>query len=202
MGAVNKRLSSFPPSQRNEVERLLKSYRRRVAQELTPVAAPYNATTTIVNLAVPADEIGINSAMHLQAMIECTNTSAGIVSFTPIIALGGTTLWTDAAPIPDVGTDVTKMMLIDCRIFWANPTTVFLAGFISISADVTIADTGSGALASVADVGTATVIQTSPIYHTITSANIQRDQAITVAMTIPNTSTCSAICKTAALWVE
>lgn len=199
---------SFPRAQREELRAALKRMRRRVDENLSTVAAAHNATTTLASLICPAAEVDVGTVMHLQVAGTLTNTSGSPVAFTPLIALNGTTVYTDAVAVDDAGTDNTKAFLIDVRLTYTAESVVVAHGLIAVSADSTAADTGTGSLLVPQDAGppiTALAEQVavvSPIYHTLSSQVRNRDQIVSVTLAIPNTATASASKRFAGLWAE
>lgn len=212
---VQRALRSFPPQQQADLMRALQGMRRRVDTNLTAVSLPVNATTTAATLTCPANELYEGACMHLQVSGTVTATSATTNTMTPLIALNGTTLWTDLCTVGAVNTTA-KAFLIDCRIYWQTPFVVVASGLIAVSEDAVIAGTGTGSLdnvtatTSVTGGGTATnagvdvtlaEAKITPIYHTLSSQVIGRDQIITVTMAM-GAANISGSSKIASLWVD
>lgn len=201
MGNVNwnQELQFFPPAQQKALRRLLMNTRRLVDQNLTVVAAPLNATTTVANLACPAAELREGSIMNLRLVASVSTVAGAAYNLTPLIALNGTTIWTDVISVGAV-VDTDKVLLIDAQIWFQTPAVAVLSGFVMFAPDVVAADTGLGSTAVVAAVADEAKI--TPIYHTLSSQHLSRDQILTVTLAVPNTAGAGASAKLASLWVE
>ena len=191
---LQRNLQSFPPAQQKAIMAALQGVRCRVDGNLTAVALPYNATTTMATLTCPAAELYEGACMHIRVSGTLTNTSTGAVNFTPLIALNGTTLFSGVQAVADAGTDVDKAFLLEAFIYWQTPTVVVADGVWAVSAASTTLATGTGSAAAVAT-------QFTPFYHTLSSQVMGRDQIITATMAIPNTATASGSKKIATLLV-
>lgn len=197
---VNKYLQSFPTVQRQALLELLRSVRRRVDLNMDTVAAPFNATTTIATLTCPAAELREGATMNFRVAGTMTNTSTASGAFTPLIALNGTTMFTDAMAVTDTGTAV-QAFVMDARITWQTPAVVIIEGVFAVSSDAALPDTGTaGSFALPAAIANQAIL--SPFYHTLSSQVMGRDQILTMTLTIPNTATLNASKKLAGLWVE
>lgn len=194
MGSPIQFLRSFPTQQQRELAAALRLVRRRVDQNLTAVAAPVNATTTIATLTCPANELDVGSVMHLQVASAVSTVAGAAYDITPVIAINGTTIWTGPVAIGTTSND-DKVLSVDLRIVWQTPEVIVANGLIAVSSDAAAPTTGAGSAA------TATTIAAA-IYHTLSSRVMLRDQILTVALTVPNTVGAAASKKIANLWVE
>lgn len=196
MGIITRYLRTFPPSQRDDLGRVIAQVRRRLDANFDAVSAAHNATTTLASLTANANEVDVGTVLHLQVAGSITCTGGSPVNYTPLFAINGTTAFTDVIAVPDAGTDVVKAYTLDVRVVYTTPAVLKLWGEFKVSGDnAAAADTGTGTLAS------AQVIST-PFYHTLSSQHIARDQLFTVTLAIANTATASATKQAAVLWAE
>lgn len=191
MGAVNLALKTFPPSQRGDLEELLQKYRRRVDQNNEAVTLTTNATTTAFTLYAPANELAIGSVIHVISYGTVTNATVGALNLTPTLSFDGTTLWTDVISVTTTADDA-KPWVLDVRITFTHEKVIKAAGFISIGADATAADTGTGSTAAVALIA-------NPFYHTLTSQVLGNHR---VALTMGLANTLTGDKQSAAMWIE
>ncbi|MBK8168217.1 MAG: hypothetical protein IPK64_19900 [bacterium] len=193
MGSPISFLRTFPPAQQKELAAALRLCRRRVDQSLSDVTITTNATSTVATLKCPANELGADSVIHCRVAGSLA-ANASALGLTPLIAINGTTFYTDQLTVPDAGTDTIKSFLLDFRIYWKTPTTARLEGQFQLSTDnVAAADTGAGALGGTDTIGAA-------FNHELTSLQQAMDHIITVTMAAANGL--SGTSKVAALWVE
>jgi len=189
---------AFPPSQSKALLAALRGegFRRRIDQSLTAVTLATNTTTTMATLRCPPEELLPGSVMHFQIAGTITNSGSSALA-TPALLLNGTEIWKDAATIAS-NVDTARSYLIDARIIWSTPAVVLLTGSIMIAPDLAIAATGTGSLEVNAADATETIV--TPIYHTLSSQVMGREQIITATMLFGNgpTGTVNA----ATLWVE
>lgn len=193
MGSPIQYLRTFPPAQIKELALALRLCRRRVDQSLNDVSIVTNATTTVATLKCPAAELDVGSVIHGRVAGSLA-ANASALGLTPLIALDGTTFYTDQLTVPDAATDTIKSFLLDFRIYWKTPAIARLEGLFQMSTDnVAAADTGVGALGGTDTIGAA-------FNHELTSLQIAMDHIITVTMAAANGL--SGTSKVAALWVE
>lgn len=196
MGSPIQFLRAFPTQQQRELAAAFRLMRRRVDQSLTSVTLAGGATTTMTTLTCPANELQEGSAMHIQIAGNLTNTgTTQDATFT--VALNATTIWQDLVAIVSAA-DTARAYLMDLRIFWQSPTVVLLTGLIAIAPDVTEDGTGEGNLVGL---GAATEAIITPVYHTLSSQVMARDQIITATLLSGN-ATLTGTVKAASLWVE
>lgn len=197
MGSPIQFLRTFPPAQQKELAAALRQFRRRVAQSLDSVTLAASTTTTMATLKCPAAELEPGSCMHFQIAGTITATGAG-GNATFLLALNGTTIWSDLVAIASA-VDTARSYLIDARIFWQLPGTVLLTGLIAIAPDTAPASvTGTGDLSAPGDETEAIV---TPIYHTLSSQVLGRDQIITATF-LSSAAALTGTTKAASLWVE
>jgi hypothetical protein len=193
---------AFPPSQYIALLAALRAegVRRRVDQNFDAVSAPHDATTTLAALTCPAAELLPGATMNFRVAGTITNTSTSSAAFTPLIAINGTTMYTDALAVTDTGTAV-QAFVMDARITWQTPAVIIIEGLFAVSSDAALPATGTaGSFELPAAIANQAIL--SPFYHTLSSQIMARDQILTMTMAIPNTATLSASKRIAGLWVE
>lgn len=199
MGTINKKLESFEPVRRHQLEKLLRSFPRRVDYNHDTVACAHNATTTIATLKCGANELEIGGGLRFVIAGTITNNAGNgnTATYTPTIKLNNTTIYADTSlAIDDTAGSEAQAFRIEGQIVWAAAATVYLTGLISVSAiDQTEPDTGNGAL-------TATGVLNVPIYHTLTSQHVSSAHVLEVTLAISNQSGAVASKRVATLWAE
>lgn len=197
MGSPIQFLRAFPTQQQRELAAAFRLMRRRVDQSLTSVTLATNTTTTMATLTCPANELQEGSVMHVQIGGVITPDAGAAELATVSLLLNGTAIWSDAVTI-GTGQNTDRSYLIDARIFWQSPTVVLLTGLIAFSPDLATAATGNGSLE--VNAAAATEASITPIYHTLSSQVMARDQIITATMLLADGPVGTT--KAASLWVE
>ena len=197
MGILARNLRTFPPSQRDDLGKYFQVVRRRLDQNLDAVSAAHNATTTLATLTAHSSEVDVGTVLHFQVAGTLTNDAGANITITPLIALNGTTVWTDTTGnIADASGTEGQAFILDGRITWITPSSIYLHGFFMLSPPDVSATTGTG------DISTMTGALAIPFYHTLSSQHIARDHIITTTLAISNNSGASASKRFAALWAE
>lgn len=203
MGAVNSNLPTFPPSQRADLEKLLKKYRRRADFNYDTVAVGPSSTTqtTIASLKAQANEVGIGTVLHLRVSGTITNNTGASTNCTVQFVLedNGLDLHDDVTLVvgDDTGGSESQAFIYDARIYYKGLSAVTVDGVLMISKDdQTEATAGTGAF-------TATAEAVLPFVGSSTSGQLQNDHLITLKATLGLSDAAFSLSKlTAALWIE
>lgn len=203
MGAVNKALESFPPTQRHQLEKLLGKYRRRVDFNYSTVAVGPSSTTTttIASLTAAANEVTVGSVLHLRVSGTITNNTGASTNCTVQFLLedNGLDLHDDVSLVvgDDSAGSESQAFIYDARIYYKGLASVTVDGSLMISKDdQTEATVGTGAF-------TASAEAVLPFVGSSTSAQLANDHLITLKATLGLSNAAFSLSKlTAALWVE
>ena len=202
-------INRFPTAQREELRAAMKLMRRRVDQNLSTASVIAGATGTLASLVCPANELDLGSVMHIQVGGYLVNESGQAETFTPLLALNGTTIYSDAVALSDIGTNNQRAFLLDARITFVTDSSVVLTGFFAVSPDSTAADTGTGSLVTPNNAASPPLVRADqagvvvPIYHALSSQIRNRDQIVSMTMAVSdNNGFGTAFKRFAALWVE
>lgn len=197
MGILARNLRTFPPSQRDDLDRVISRVRRRLDWNHDAVSVTTTNETTLASLTANANEVYVGTVLHLQTVGTITNSGTTLTVVPNFkLTINGTTGFEDAISVPDAGTDVVKVYKADFWIVYTTPAVLKLWGEVKISGDnATAPAVGTGTLESAQ-------IRSAPVYHTLSSQHIARDQIIALTMTLDNATSRSATKQAAVLWAE